>query len=134
MFFSQAATLGFHREVQSPERDLVKREKEKKKDEGNEPPRRTGSGSIDRWVGLLARAGRTSDVLFVPSRNFRGKTSPVRVRILQHIPSLIRSVLFPNSSSYLPTDLSLFHLSLTRFHNAAFPIPLCLLSTSALPS
>lgn len=128
MFFSRAATLGFQREARSPERDLAEgRERERKKKKMKET-RVAGSGSIDRCVGSLARR---TDVLFVPSRNFRGKTSPVRVRILQHLPPLIRSVLFSRSSSCLPTPIlpsSIFRLRastapLPRFHFASYRLP-----------
>lgn len=130
MFFSQAATLGFHREVQSPEQDLAKAREREKKKKVKETGRRVGSGSIDRWLGLLARR---ADVLFVPSRNFRGKTSPVRVRILQHpVPHSFRSfsslVVPPASLSTPILPSSIFRLRasttpLPRFHFASYRLP-----------
>lgn len=93
--------------------------------------RATGSGSIDR-CGLFVR--RTD----VPSplRNFRGKTSPVRMRIFQHPVPHIHPVLLSlcffslHSPPLLTRSLSLFHFSL-RASTCRYPIPLCLLSTSA---
>lgn len=120
-----------------PRAKLRKKRKRKreKKWEGNELLVR--DLSIDESVCSLVERMYPS-----PLRNFRGKTSPVRMRIPQHpVPHSSRSsfspFLFffsrpPLSSTTLVSrrSLSLFHFSL-RASTRRCPIPLCLLSTSA---
>lgn len=124
MFFSRAATLGFQREARSPERDLAEEREKKKESEGNEPP--VPDLSIDGLVCSLVERTFCS----FPRETFAVKPLPFACAF-SNIPSLIRSVLFPRSSPYLPTPIlpsSIFRLRasttpLPRFHFASYRLP-----------